>query len=414
MKNVKEVKIEVNGEKWQKMLDQAFNKKKKDIKIDGFRKGAVTFDMFVKKVGIESLFMDATDLAVNDAFKETLDKKKLELACEPQVNIESVDKNGVKFSFTFITRPEVKLGKYTKLGIKKDKVTVSKEEIDHEIEHLREHMAEVVVKENGKIVDGNIAIIDFDGIVDKKPLDGGSGKDYSLEIGSHTFIPGFEEGLIGLSVGEEKVLKLQFPEDYTPELKGKKVEFTVKVKEIKERILPEINKDFFEDLGMEDVKSLKDLEEHIKGEIEHHKSHEVDDKYTNDVLKKATENMTVELNPEIIDDEVERMIKEYSDQLKGQGLSFEQYLAMTGSKIEDVKTMLTPQAEARIKTRYLLEAIVKEEKISATEAEIEAEITKITESYGVDKDTILASLGGTDMIKYQVEMDKALEIVKGE
>lgn len=414
MKNVKEVKIEVNGEKWQKMLDQAFNKKKKDIKIDGFRKGAVTFDMFVKKVGIESLFMDATDLAVNDAFKETLDKEKLELACEPQVNIESVDKNGVKFSFTFITRPEVKLGKYTKLGIKKDKVTVSKEEIDHEIEHLREHMAEVVVKENGKIVDGNIAIIDFDGIVDKKPLDGGSGKDYSLEIGSHTFIPGFEEGLIGLSVGEEKVLKLQFPEDYTPELKGKKVEFTVKVKEIKERILPEINKDFFEDLGMEDVKSLKDLEEHIKGEIEHHKSHEVDDKYTNDVLKKATENMTVELNPEIIDDEVERMIKEYSDQLKGQGLSFEQYLAMTGSKIEDVKTMLTPQAEARIKTRYLLEAIVKEEKISATEAEIEAEITKITESYGVDKDTILASLGGTDMIKYQVEMDKALEIVKGE
>lgn len=414
MKNVKEVKIEVNGEKWQKALDDAFNKKKKDIKIDGFRKGAVSKEVYIKKVGIESLFMDASDLAINEAFRETLENEKMDLACEPQVNIESIDKDSFKFQFTFILHPEVKLGKYTKLGVKREKVTVTKEEINHEIDHLREHMAEVVVKENGKIVDGNIAVIDFDGIVDGKALEGGSGKDYSLEIGSHTFIPGFEEGLVGLSVGEEKKLNLKFPEDYTPELKGKDVEFTVKVKEIKERILPEINEDFFLDLGMDNVKTKEDLEKNVKEELEHQKSHQVDDKYTDEVLKKAVENMKVEINPEILDDEANHMIKEYGDQLKRQGLSFEQYLAMTNSTVEDVKKTLAPQAEARVKTRYLLEAVVKEEKIVATDDEIEAELKKIVDTYGVSRDQVLSSIGGTDMIKYQVEMDKALEIVKGE
>ena len=227
MKNVKEVKIEIKGKEWESALDKAFEKKKKDIKVPGFRKGAVPKDIYIKKVGIEALFMDAADIAINDAYKKALEKETMELVCEPTVAIDSIDSKSVKFTFTLIGRPEIKLGKYKKLGIKKEEVKVSKEDIEHEIEHLKGHLAEVVVKEDGEIVEGNTAVIDFDGVVDGKPLEGGSGKDYPLEIGSNTFIPGFESELVGMKVGETKVLNLHFPEDYTKELKGKAVELSL-------------------------------------------------------------------------------------------------------------------------------------------------------------------------------------------
>ena len=412
MKNVKEVKIEIKGKEWESALDKAFEKKKKDIKVPGFRKGAVPKDIYIKKVGIEALFMDAADIAINDAYKKALEKETMELVCEPTVAIDSIDSKSVKFTFTLIGRPEIKLGKYKKLGIKKEEVKVSKEDIEHEIEHLKGHLAEVVVKEDGEIVEGNTAVIDFDGVVDGKPLEGGSGKDYPLEIGSNTFIPGFESELVGMKVGETKVLNLHFPEDYTKGLKGKAVEFTVTIKEIKERILPEMNKDFFEDLGIEGVDSKEKLEAHLKEEIKHQREHQAEDKYIDELLRTATDNMEVEINPEIIDSEVERMIKEYSQQLAMQGLSFDQYIKMTGGNIEDVKSMMKPQAIARIKTRYLLEEVIKAEKIEATEEEVKAEIAKLVEAYQIEETELLGHIGGKDMIEYQVKMDKALEVIK--
>lgn len=413
MKNVKEVKIEIKGKEWEAALDKAFETKKKDIKVDGFRKGSVPKTVFLKKVGIESLFMDASDIAINDAYKKALDKiGDMEIVCEPTVAIDSIDKDHVAFVFTMIGRPEVKLGKYTKLGVKKETVEVTKEEVEHEIEHLRSHMAEVVVKENGSVVAGNTAVIDFDGIVDGKPLDGGHGEGYELEIGSNTFIPGFEDGVVGMKVGETKVLKLKFPKDYTEELKGKAVEFTVTVKEIKERILPDFTKEFFEDLGIEGVDSKKKLEEHVEHEIKHEKEHKAEDKYMDELLHKATDNMEVDINNEIIDSEVDRMVKEYSRQLAMQGLSFEQYLAFTGGSIEEVKSMMQPQAIARIKTRYLLEEVIKKEKIEATEEEVKAEIDKLCEAYQIKEEELLSELGGKEMVEYQVKMDKALNVIK--
>ena len=200
MKNVKEVVIEVKGKDWENALDKAFNKKKKDIKIDGFRKGSVTKEIFIKKAGIEALFMDAADIVVDDEFKKIVSDKKNDIVCEPNVSIEHIDKDGIKVKFTLIGHPEVKLGKYKDLGVKREKVTVTKEEIEHEIHHIMEHMAEIVVKENGEVVEGNTAVIDFEGIVDGKKLDGGTGVNYPLEIGSHSFIPGFEEKLIGMKL----------------------------------------------------------------------------------------------------------------------------------------------------------------------------------------------------------------------
>ena len=412
MKNVKTIKITVDGESWQNCLDKAYDKKKKDIKVDGFRKGAVPKDIYIKKVGVESLFMDACDIAINERYESTLKEADVTLACEPTVNIESVDKDSCVIEFTFISKPEVTLGAYTKLGVKREEVKVTKEEIEHEINHIKEHMAEVVIKENGSIEEGNTAVIDFEGFVDGKKLEGGTGANYPLEIGSNTFIPGFESGLIGASVGETRELNLKFPENYTEELKNKDVLFKVTVREIKERVMPEINKDFFEDLGIDGVDSIEKLEEHVKKDLEEHKNHEADDKYVDELLHIATDNMKVEINNEIIDSEVERMINQYRQELQMQGVSLEQYLSMTNTKLEDMKSMMKPQAIARIKTRYLLEAIIDEKKLVATKEEIEKEIKDSCDKYGIEKDEFLRYVGGEEGIKYELEMRKAIDIIK--
>ena len=412
MKNVKEVVIEVKGKDWENALDKAFNKKKKDIKIDGFRKGSVTKEIFIKKAGIEALFMDAADIVVDDEFKKIVSDKKNDIVCEPNVSIEHIDKDGIKLKFTLIGHPEVKLGKYKDLGVKREKVTVTKEEIEHEIHHIMEHMAEIVVKENGEVVEGNTAVIDFEGIVDGKKLDGGTGVNYPLEIGSHSFIPGFEEGIVGMKVGEKKVLKLTFPENYTPELKGKDVEFTVTVREIKERVEPEMNKDFFEDLGIEGVDSKESLEKNVKEELTHQKEHQADDKYIDELLRKATDNMTVEINNEIIDNEIDRMSAQLEQELKMQGANLEQYLAMVGTKLEDFRSTLKPQAIARIKTRYLLEEVVKAEKITVSKEDIKKKIKEEAAKYGMKEEEFVSAVGGEEVIKYEVEMTKAIDIIK--
>lgn len=412
MKNVKTIKITVDGESWQECLDKAYDKKKKDIKVDGFRKGAVPKDIYIKKVGVETLFMDACDIAINERYESTLKEADVTLACEPTVNIESVDKDSCVIEFTFISKPVVTLGAYTKLGVKREEVKVTKEEIEHEINHIKEHMAEVVIKENGSIEEGNTAVIDFEGFVDGKKLEGGTGANYPLEIGSNTFIPGFESGLIGASVGETRELNLKFPENYTEELKNKDVLFKVTVREIKERVMPEINKDFFEDLGIDGVDSIEKLEEHVKKDLEEKKNHEADDKYVDELLHIATDNMKVEINNEIIDSEIERMINQYRQELQMQGVSLEQYLSMTNTKLEDMKSMMKPQAIARIKTRYLLEAIIDEKKLVATKEEIEKEIKDSCDKYGIEKDEFLRYVGGEEGIKYELEMRKAIDIIK--
>lgn len=412
MKNVKEITVEVKGKDWEAALDKAFNKKKKDIKIDGFRKGSVTKEIFIKKAGIESLFMDAADIVIDTEYKKIIEDKKNDIVCEPSVSIEKIDKDSITVKFTLIGRPEVKLGKYKDLGIKREKVSVTKEEIEHEIHHIMEHMAEIVVKENGEVVKGNTAVIDFEGVVDGKKLDGGTGANYPLEIGSNTFIPGFEDGIVGMKVGEKKVLKLKFPENYSPELKGKDVEFTVTVREIKERIEPEMNKEFFEDLGIEGVNSKETLEKNVKEELTKQKEQQVDDKYIDDLLRKATDNMKVDINNEIIDAEINRMVAQLEQELKMQGATLEQYLAMVGTKMEDFRSTLKPQAIARVKTRYLLEEIVKVEKISATKTDIKNKAKEEAEKYGMKEEEFINAVGGEDAIKYEVEMEKAIDIIK--
>ena len=411
MKNVKEITIKIEKEEWTNILKETFNKKKKDIKIDGFRKGSVTWDLFVKKIGIASLYQDAVDLAVNKNYEKAIKDSGVIPVVEPKIDIKDLSEESLTIEFTFIGKPEVKLGKYKDLGIKKDTVKVTKEEINNELESIRNKFAEIVVKENGEVVSGNTAVIDFKGVVDGKELEGGSGENYPLEIGSNTFIPGFEDALIGMKTGETKDINLKFPENYVEDLKNKDVTFTVTVREIKERILPEVDEELFKDLG-EDIHSKEELETKIKEHLKEHKETERDNKYLEEVIKTAISNMKVELNEEIIHDEIHRIINQQSEQMKMQGLSIEQYLEFTKSTMEDLENQIKPVAENRVKERYLLEAIVEEEKIDATDKEVEEDIKRISEMYNVEKDELVNMMGGVEMVKYDVKMRKALELLK--
>lgn len=411
MKNVKEITIKIEKEEWTNILKETFNKKKKDIKIDGFRKGSVTWDLFVKKIGIASLYQDAVDLAVNKNYEKAIKDSGVIPVVEPKIDIKDLSEESLTIEFTFIGKPEVKLGKYKDLGIKKDTVKVTKEEINNELESIRNKFAEIVVKENGEVVSGNTAVIDFKGIVDGKELEGGSGENYPLEIGSNTFIPGFEEALIGMKTGETKDINLKFPENYVEDLKNKDVTFTVTVREIKERILPEVDEELFKDLG-EDIHSKEELETKIKEHLKEHKETERNNKYLDEVIKTAISNMKVELNEEIIHDEIHRIINQQAEQMKMQGLSIEQYLEFTKSTMEDLENKIKPEAENRVKERYLLEAIVEEEKIDATDKEVEEDIERISKMYNVEKDELVNMMGGVEMVKYDVKMRKALELLK--
>ncbi len=412
MKNVIEKEIKLEGEKWTNCLDNAFKKVNKDVEIAGFRKGCAPKEVYLKKYGVESLYNEAINEAINIAYKEALDNDDIHPVVEPAVDVTGISDGSVIFKFTFITKPEVKLSSYKNLGVKKGTAKVTKEEIEHEIEHLRGDLAEIVVKENGEVAEGDTVVIDFDGIVDGKPLDGGKGENYPLEIGSHTFIPGFEEGLIGKKTDDEVELNLTFPENYVEDLKNKAVTFKVKIHEIKTRVLPDINEEFFKDLGLEDVKTKEEFETEVKKTIKERKDAELEDKFVDDILEKASENLEVEINPEIIDAEVHHMIEGYERQLKSQGIALEQYFALTGTTHEDLHKQMEPEATKRLKYRYVIEYVADKEKIDFTESEVDAKAKEMAENYGIKLEDLINAYGSLEVVKYDMKMHKALEILK--
>lgn len=412
MKNVKEIEYKIEGKNWEELLDKAFKKKSKDTQVDGFRKGNCPKEVFIKKFGIESLYMEASEMALDDAYRTAIKDNDLHPVCPGKVDITEVNEKGITYKFTIIEKPEVKLGKYTKLGIKKDKVEVTDEEVNKEIESLRNKYADVVEVTEGEVQKGDTAVIDFEGFVDGEKLDGGTAANYPLELGAGAFIPGFEDGVVGMKVGEEKELNLKFPEDYVENLKGKEVLFKVKLNLIKKRVLPEINEEFFKDLGYEDVKDEAGLREEVKNHLLGHKEEDAENKYLDKLVEKAVETLEVEINPEIIEDEKERMIDDYRRELSMQGLSLEQYLEFTKGNLDTLKKNIEPQAIARIKTRYLLEAIVEKENITVTEEEIKEEIKKMAEMYGVSEEEITTHIGDNEVIGYDLKMRKALDFLK--
>ena len=414
-KNEKEIIMELEGKEWEKCLDKAFKKNNKKAKIDGFRPGKAPKDVFIKKYGIGSLFMDAADEAIYVAYDKVISENKDildKLVARPDINIESIDEKKISLKFVLTMRPEVKLGKYTDLGIKKAKATATKKEIEESIDNMRNRYAEDVIKE-GKIATGDIAVINFEGFVDGKPFEGGKGENYSLKIGSGTFIPGFEDQLIGLKALDEKDVKVTFPEDYHAEdLKGKEAVFKVKVIEVKEVSVPELDKDFFDDLGMEGITNKEELEKTVKENIIARKEMENENKYLDDLLEAAAKNTKVDVPDVMVSEELDRMIKDYSDHLKMQGITLEQFYQFTNSDESALKDQMRDEAHKRIVYRLMLEEIAKKEKIEISDEEAKKEAKVLAEKYGVSEEEFLMNFGGLDIVKYDLRMRRAMDILK--
>jgi len=411
--NRHEFNLAVEGERWIKLVNNAFNEVKKDKTVDGFRKGKVTKEVYDKKFGKESYLIEAANKAVSEEFVRIMGENNYKLVAEPQIHITTLTEEKLEFTMALIEQPEVKMKKYTGLNIKKDKVKVTKEEIEHELSHLLERFSELVIKEDGIVENGDVAIIDFEGFRDGVAFDGGKGENYSLEIGSGSFIPGFEEQLIGMKKDEEKEIKVTFPEEYHEEsLKGKEATFKVKVNDIKVKQNRELDEEFFEDLALEGVNSEESLKEEIKKSIEAQKETDAENKYVNDIIEAVSKQAEVDIPEEMVFDTTEMMLEDMKQRLAMQGISFDMYLQFSGQKEEDIKNEMEKEAFARVLARLTLEEIKKLENITVTDEEVTAKIKEMTEKYKMTEEELLKEIGSKEMLKYDLEMNKVIDFLK--
>ena len=381
--------------------------------MDGFRKGKVPREIYEKHFGKESLFIDAADSVLQDAYTKAMEESKLVPVVQPAVDLKSLSEDGVEFTFKIVTKPEVKVKKYKGLNIKPETVEVTEEEVEHELGHLLERYTELVTKEDGAVEEGNVAVIDFEGFKDGVAFDGGKGENYSLEIGTHTFIPGFEEQVIGMKTGEEKDIEVTFPEEYgAKDLAGAKATFKVKVNEIKEKQMRELDEEFFEDLGMEGVNSEESLKEEIKKSISAQKEMDAENKYIDAILEGVSKNVEVDIPEEMVEEEVTRLMKRFEEQMRMQGISLDLYYQFTQSNEADLRNQLEKEAYSNVLYRLMLEEIMNLEKIEVSVEEAEKEAEELARKYQMEKEEFLSQFGGIDMVQYDLEMRKTIELLK--
>ena len=411
-KNIHELEIKIEGKKWTDAIDKAFAEKQKTVKVDGFRTGKVPRSVFEKKFGKESLYLDATNYVLQDAYKKAMEDSKLEPVVQPSVDIKSIDDKGVTFTFKVITKPEVTVKKYKGLKIKPEKVEVTDDEVNHELGHLLERYTELVNKD-GKVENGDVAIIDFEGFKDGVAFDGGKGENYSLEIGSHTFIPGFEEGVIGMKAGDTKDIDLVFPEDYgAKDLAGAKVVFKVKVNEVKAKQARELDEDFFEDLGMEGIDSEAKLKDEIKASIKAQKEMDAENKYVDTILEEVSKNVDVDIPEEMVEEEVDRLMGRFAEQMRMQGISLDVYYQFTGSDEKQLRSQMEKEAYKNVLYRLMLEEITILEKIEISKEEAEKEAEERAKKYNMKKADFLKEFGGIELIQYDLQMRRVVELLK--
>lgn len=409
----KEVSIKIEGKEWKDAIDKAFEQKVKEVSVAGFRKGKTPRDIYEKKYGVESLYQAAVDNLVAEAYYKGIDESKVRPALEPTINVKSLSAKGVEFIITIVPVPEIKVNKYKDLNVKKEKVSVSKDEIEHEISHLLEKYVEVASKKDGVIANGDIAIIDFEGFKDKVAFDGGKAENYELEIGSGMFIPGFEEKLVGVKKGEEKTIKLTFPKEYhAADLAGEKVEFKVKVNDVKEKKQRDFDDELFEDLAIKGVKSKKELEDYVKEEISKRKEKDVEEKYITSLLTEIGKNIELDIPEEIIEARTEEDLKMFEQRIGQQGMNLELFLSLSNMKEEDLKDKLRTEVEVGLTNSLMLEEIIKLEKIKVSEKELDKEVESICKEYNMDKEETLKDMATINKIKDSLLINKALEKIK--
>lgn len=407
--------IEVDSERFDSALDQAFKKVVKEVNIPGFRKGKVPRKIFEQRFGVEALYQDAVDLILPEAYNNAVEETGIEPVDQPEVDIEQIEKGKpLIFKATVTVKPEVKLGEYKGLEVEEQDVTVTDEEVEEEIIRLQENQAELVIVEDEEAKEGDTVVIDFDGSIDGEAFDGGKSENFTLELGSGTFIPGFEEQLIGEKAGAEKEVNVTFPEDYhAEELAGKEAVFKVKVHDVKRKELPELDNEFAKDVD-DEVETLDELRAKLKTKLEEEKKHQAEHVKQDTVVQKAAENAEMDLPEVMIKNETDRMVQEFEQRLQMQGITLDMYYQFSGQDEDALREQMKNDAELRVRSNLTLEAIRDAEQIEATDEEAEEEINKMAEMYNMETDQIKQMLelqGGIDAVKRDVTMRKTIEFL---
>jgi len=410
--NVGVLTVEVDAATVNAGLDKAFKKVVKQVNVPGFRKGKMPRPLFEKKFGVESLYQDALDEILPEAYAKAVEEAGISPVDRPEIDIEKMEKGeNLIFTATVTVKPEVKLGNYKGLEVEKFDTTVTDEDVEAELKKQQERQAELVVKEEGAAVAGDTVVIDFEGFVDGEAFEGGKGENYSLELGSNSFIPGFEDQLIGLEAGAEKDVEVTFPEEYhAAELAGKPAVFKVKVHEIKAKQLPELDDEFAKDVD-DEVETIAELREKTKAKLEHDKKHEEEHFIQNAVIGQAVEGAQIDLPEVMVSNEVDRMMQDFAGRLQQQGLNLELYFQFSGQDEEALKGQMKEEAEGQVRTSLVLEAIAEAEKLEATEEDVEAELAKMAAMYNMEVDAIKKALGNLDAIKGDLQIKKAIDFL---
>lgn len=406
--------VEVDAERVSEALDQAFKKVVKKVTVPGFRKGKVPRKIFEARFGVEVLYEDALDILLPKAYQEAVEETKIEPVDRPEVDIEQMEKGkNLIFKAKVTVKPEVKLGQYKGLEIPKKDFAVTDEDVEQELEAVRKRQAELIVVEDGTVESGDTAIIDFEGFIGEEPIKDGKGENYSLEIGSNTFIPGFEEQLIGMKPGEEKTITVTFPEDYRVEdLKGKEATFKVKLNELKRKKLPELDDEFAKDVSEFDT--LEEYKADLRKKLEE-RAKEREEAYKRDtVVEQAAANAEMDIPEVMIEHEMEHMFRDLEQRLQIQGMTMDMYYQFSGTDEESVRAQFREDAEKRVRISLTLEAIAKAENIEVTEEELEEEINKMAELYQLEADKMkerLNLLGQLESLKYDLKMRKTIDFL---
>ncbi|MBN6887900.1 trigger factor [Cytobacillus horneckiae] len=405
--------IEVDAEKLNEGLDAAFKKVVKQVNVPGFRKGKMPRSLFEKRFGIESLYQDAVDILLPEAYSNAIDETGIEPVDRPEIDVEQIEKGkALIFKATVTVKPEVQLGDYKGIEVEKFETEVTDEDVQNELTSMQEKQAELVVKEEGKAENGDTVVIDFEGFVDGEAFEGGKGDNFSLELGSGQFIPGFEEELIGIAAGESKDVNVTFPEEYhAAELAGKAAIFKTTVHEIKGKELPALDDEFAKDVD-EEVETLDALKEKIKNQLVDSKKHEAEHHVRDTVVEKAAENSTIDIPSAMVDTELDRMMQEFEQRLQMQGMNLELYFQFSGQDEAALRDQMKADAEKRVRINLTLEAIAKAENIEVSEDEVNEELNKMAEMYNMTADNIKMALGGSlDGLNSDIKAKKAIDLL---
>lgn len=415
-KNMAKLTVEVPAEQFEKALTTAFNKNKSRFNIPGFRKGKAPQAMVEKMYGVEVLYEDAINEALDATYGDAVTESELDVVSRPEIDVVQVEKGKeLIYTATVAVKPEVTLGEYKGIEVEKASAEVSDEDIEAELKKVQEQNSRLITVEDRAVEDGDQTVVDFEGFVDGTPFEGGKGEDYPLTIGSHSFIDTFEEQLIGKNIGEECEVNVTFPEEYhAKELAGKPAVFKVTVKEIKRKELPELNDEFAGEVS--EFETLEEYKNDVKAKLSLTKQKEAATENENHVVDKVVENATMDIPELMIESQVNNMVNDYARRMQSQGLSLEQYMQFTGMTIDTLKEQMKPQAVKRIQTRLVLEAIVKAENITVSDEAVEKEIADMAESYKMEVAQIKEYMGenGIEQMKEDLAVQEAVDFLVAE